>query len=129
MGRQKGMTGSVRWHLDFASTFTYTLWEGKGMMGSARGDLDFASTFTYFLWEGKKGQWDQQEGIWTLQAHLRTSCGKAKRNDGISRRGSGCCKHIHIHTVGRQKGTTRSARRDLNFATTFTYILWESKKG
>jgi len=52
-----------------------------------RGDQDFASTFTYFLWERKKGQQDQQQRIKILQAHSHTSCGKAKGDNEISMKG------------------------------------------
>jgi hypothetical protein len=87
-------------------------------------DLQFASTITYILWEGK-GRNSISKGICSLQAQSLTSCGKAKA-ETASAKGSAVCKHNHLHTVGRQR-QKQHQQRDLQFASTITYILWEGK--
>ena len=53
---------------------------------------------------------------------------KVKGSDKISKRVFALCKHNYIQAVGKLKAAAGSAREDLHFASTFTYILWEGKK-
>jgi hypothetical protein len=85
-------------------------------------DLQFASTITYTLWEGK-GRNSISKWICSLQAQSLTICGKAKAETAYAK-GSAVCKHNYLHTVGRQR-QKQHKKRDLRFASTITYFLWE----
>ena len=65
-----------------------------------QGGLHFASTITYSLWEGN-GRISISKGVCTLQAQSLTICEKAMAGSA-SARGSVLCKHNHLHPVGRQ---------------------------
>ena len=62
--------------------------------------LHFASTITYSLWEGN-GKIRISKGVCTVQAKSLTCCGKAMAGSG-SARGSALCEHNHLQAVGRQ---------------------------
>ena len=146
MGRQR-QKQHKQGHLQFASTITYTLWEGKGRNSISRsicsckhnhlhtvgrqrqkqhkhGHLQFPSTITYSLWEGK-GRNSISKVICSLQAQSLTSCGKAKAETAKAR-SSAVCKHNHSHTVGKQRQKEHK-QGHLQYASTITYRLWEGK--
>src|SRR6202046_184145 len=66
-----------------------------------QGGLHYASTITYSLWEGKSSKRISKE-VCTMQAPSLTVCGKAKAARGSARR-SALCKHHHLLPVGRQR--------------------------
>src|SRR6202044_2465903 len=87
-----------------------------------QGGLHFASTITYSLWEGNV-RVSISKGVCTLQAQSLTSCGKAMAGSA-SARGSALYKHNHLQPVGRQ-WQDQHQQGGLHFASTITYILWE----
>src|ERR1700689_2897686 len=91
-----------------------------------QGGLHFASTITYFLWESN-GKIRISKEVCTLQAQSLTICEKAMAGSG-SARGSALCKHNHLLSVGRQ-WQDQHQQGGLRFASTITYILWESNGG
>src|ERR1700691_2475584 len=84
--------------------------------------LHFASTTTYSLWEGN-GRISITKAGSTLQAQSLTSCVKAMAGSASARR-SALCKYNHLHAVGRQ-WQDQYQQKGLHFANTITYILWE----
>ena len=88
-----------------------------------QGGLDFASTITYSLWEGN-GKIRISKGVWALQAPSLTSCRKEMTGSGSARGSSGLCKHHHLHPVGRQ-WQDQDQQGGLHSVSTITYILWE----
>jgi hypothetical protein len=83
--------------------------------------VHFASTITYTLWEGNSKS-SISKGVCTLQAQSCTCCGKAMAGLA-SARGSADCKHNHLHAVGRQ-WQNQHQPRGLHFASSITYSLW-----
>jgi hypothetical protein len=65
-----------------------------------QGGLHFASTTTYTLWEGN-GSISISNRVCTLEAQSFTHCGKAMAASA-SAMGSALCEHNHLQSVGRQ---------------------------
>ena len=52
--------------------------------------------------------------------------GKASKTERISARDTEVCKPNHLHPVGMQR-QKQHKQKDLQFASTVTYTLWEGK--
>jgi hypothetical protein len=76
VGRQRQKQHKQR-DLQFASTITYTLWEGKGRNSIRKGICSFQAQSLTHCGKGK-GRNSINKGICSLQAQSLTHCGKAK---------------------------------------------------